>query len=100
MDHYSTMALNCVGPSIHGFIFSINIQLALCNSGFRILRFNLEEKPVFCTWHWESSDVKGQLCSLSYVILYKELEHLQILVSAGGWGVVGGSAPETNLRRY
>lgn len=32
---------------------------------------------------WESTDVKGQLYALFYLILYKRLEHLQILVSKG-----------------
>lgn len=39
-------------------------------------------------------DVEGRLCLLLYAILYRELEHLQILVSTG----VPGTSPSWVLR--
>lgn len=50
----------------------------LCNSplaGTPVLR---------CRWSSVPTDTEDQLYSLPYIILFKGLEHLQILVSEGG----------------
>lgn len=47
---------------------------------------NLGSKTVFSIQSWESMNVEGQQYALFYVTLHKILEHLQILVPAGGSG--------------
>ena len=64
--------------------FPVNIQSDCLIQGFVSTdSTNSGPKIVFSVSSWESVGAKGWLYSLFYVILYKELEHTQILVSVG-----------------
>lgn len=68
---------------IYRLVF-LNIRSALYFSSFWIHGFSqLQMKNSIFMWGWESMDADGQLCALIFAILYKELDHLWILVSVG-----------------
>lgn len=56
---------------------------------------NCRWRTVFSIPDWKSTDAEGWLYALIYTILYKGLEHLQILVS-----MRRGTQPGTNSSKY
>lgn len=59
---------------------------------------NCRSKTVVSIQSWESSDVEGQLYALFYTILYKGLEHPQILISVGDPGTNNAYISRKNWR--
>lgn len=73
--------------SLHVGFVSINIQSALCTSGFLVLRFKQQWiKKAFSIHAWESADAEGRLYALFFATLYQGLEHKWTLVAVGGPG--------------